>query len=74
MFREATQAEVKVYNKVNAIVNAMDEMEFENFLEVISLRVYDYTYSKSIYNRAYRLAKKYGLTLKEAETWYCLDD
>lgn len=73
VIREATNEEVKVYNKVEAIVANMTEEEFENFVEVISKRVFDYKYDKAVYNKAYRLAKKYGITLNEAETWYCID-
>lgn len=71
--REATKEEVKVFNKVEAIIANMTEEEFENFVEVISKRVFDYKSDKAVYNKAYRLAKKYGITLNEAETWYCID-
>lgn len=71
--REATNEEVKVYNKVEAIIANMTEEEFENFVEVIGKRVFDYKCDKAVYNKAYRLAKKYEITLNEAETWYCID-
>lgn len=74
IWTEATNEEVKVYNKVEAVVKEMTDEEFENFVEVISLRVFDYKSDKAIYNKAYRLAKKFGLTLNEAETWYCIDE
>ena len=71
--REATTEEIKVYNKVNEIVNAMEDEEFDQFVEIISERVFDWENDKKVYNRAYRTAKKYGLTLNEAITWYCMD-
>lgn len=71
--REATKEEVKVYNKVEAIIANMTEEEFNHFVETIGERVFDYKYDKAVYNKAYRLAKKYGITLNEAETWYCID-
>lgn len=71
--REATTEEIKVYNKVNEIVNAMEDEEFDQFVEIISERVFDWENDKKVYNKAYRTAKKYGLTLNEAITWYCMD-
>ena len=72
--REATKEEIKVYNKVEEVIRLMDEEEFEKFIEVISARVFDYKNQKSVYNKAYRMAKKYGFTLNEVETWYCMDE
>jgi len=72
--REATKEEIKVYNKVEEVVRSMNDDEFGKFVEVISERVFDYKNQKSIYNKAYRTAKKYGLTLDEVETWYCIDE
>ena len=74
MFREATKEEMKKYNKVEAVVKAMTDDEFDKFVEVIGERVFDWTSNKAVYNKAYRLAKKYGLTMEEVETWYCIDD
>ena len=74
MVREATKEEIKMYNKVEEVIKTMTEEEFENFVEVISKRVFDYKNEKAVYNKAYRLVKKYGLTMKEAENWYCIDE
>lgn len=72
--REATKEEIKVYNKVEEVIRSMNDEEFDKFIETISARVFDYKNQKSIYNKAYRTAKKYGLTLAEVETWYCMDE
>lgn len=72
--REATKEEIKVYNKVKEVVCSMNDDELDKFIEAIGARVFDYKNQKSIYNRAYRTVKKYGLTLDEAETWYCMDE
>ena len=71
--RECTNKEIEIYNKVEKVVKTMTNDEFTTFIDVISKRVFDYTANKSIYNKAYRMAKKYGLVLNEVETWYCID-
>lgn len=71
--REATDEEMRIYNKVNEITEQMDDEEFEQFLETVSERVFDWEHDKKVYNRAYRAAKKLGLTVVEVETWYCID-
>ena len=74
--RKATDAEMDIFNRVETVFIEMDEDEAEHFTETISDRVFktfDRATDKAIYNRVYRLAKKYGFTVAELETWYCID-
>lgn len=71
--RPCTEEEIRIYNKVEEVVKTMSHDEFATFIDVISLRVFDYKSDKSIYNRAWRMARKYGLKLSETEIWYCID-
>ena len=71
--REATSEEMAIYNKVEEVVNNLSDEEAERFTEIVSDRVWDYTTSKTIYNKVYNLGKKYGFTVAELETWYCID-
>lgn len=71
--REATSEEVAIYNKIEAILDTLTEEEQNTFIETVGDRVFDYTHSKAIYNKCYRLAKKYNVTVDELETWYCID-
>ena len=74
--RKATDAEMDIFNKVESVFIEMDEDEAEHFTETISdriFRTFDSATDKAIYNRVYRLGKKYGFTVAELETWYCID-
>lgn len=76
LIREATDAEMAIFNRVEAVLDTMDEDEAEHFIETVSDRVFrtfDKATDKAIYNRVYRLGKKYGFTVEELETWYCID-
>lgn len=76
LIREATAEEMTIFNRVEAVTKTMTEEEFEHFYETIGDKVFhtivDAPY-KTIYNRVYRLGKKYGFTVDELETWYCID-
>lgn len=71
--REANAEEMAIFNRVEAITETMTEDEYEHFRETIGDRVFDWKREKAIYNRVYRLGKKYGFTVDELETWYCID-
>ena len=71
--REATVEEVKVYNKVEEVLNTLTDEEYEKVIETVSERVFGMDNNKTTYNKVYRLAKKYGFTVEEMETWYCID-
>ncbi len=76
LIREATNEEMAIYEKVETILDTLTEEEEEDFIETVSNRVFrtfDKTTDKAIYNKVYRLGKKYGLTVEELETWYCID-
>ena len=60
----------KIYNKVQAVVNNMTDNEADTFIETIGNRLFSFPTNKTAYNKAWRIARKYGLTLAEAETWY----
>ena len=74
--REATAEEMEIFNRVEAVTKTMDDDEYEHFYETIGDKVF-YTIVKvpykTIYQRVYRLGKKYGFTVDELETWYCMD-
>lgn len=76
LIREATDAEMVIFNRVEAVLNTLTEEEEARFIETVGDRVFrtfDKATDKVIYNRVYRLGKKYGFTVEELETWYCID-
>ena len=76
LIREATDAEMVIFNRVEAVLNTLTEEEEARFIETVGDRVFrtfDEATDKAIYNRVYRLGKKYGFTVEELETWYCID-
>lgn len=73
LIREATNEEMEIFNRVEAVTKEMDDDEYERFYETIGDRVFDWKREKAIYQRVYRLGKKYGFTVDELETWYCMD-
>ena len=76
LIREATTEEMAIYEKVETILDTLSEEEEENFIETVGNRIFrtfDEATDKAIYNKVYRLGKKYGLTVEELETWYCID-
>lgn len=76
LIREATTEEMVIYEKVESILDTLSEEEEEQFVETVGDRVFrtfEEATDKAIYNKLYRLAKKYGLTVEECETWYCID-
>ena len=73
LIREANAEEMAIFNRVEAVTKEMDDDEYEHFYETIADRVFDWKREKAIYQRVYRLGKKYGFTVDELETWYCID-
>ena len=73
LISEATNEEMAIFNRVEAVLNTLTEEEEARFIETVGDRVFDYKRDKAIYNRVYRLGKKYGFTVDELETWYCID-
>ena len=76
LIREATNEEMAIFNRVEAVLNTLTEEEEAHFIETVGDRVFrtfDKATDKAIYNRVYRLGKKYGFTVDELETWYCID-
>ena len=74
--REATREEMHIYYRVEEVLDTLDESEVERFTEIVSNRVFQTIADespKAIYQRIYRLGKKYGFTVDELETWYCID-
>ena len=71
LIREATDAEMVIFNRVEAVLNTLTEEEEARFIETVGDRVFrtfDKATDKAIYNRVYRLGKKYGFTVEELET------
>lgn len=76
LIREATAEEMAIYNRVEAVLDTLTDEETTNFIETVGDRVFrtfDKATDKAIYQRVYRLGKKYGFTVDELETWYCID-
>ena len=76
LIREATETEMAIFNRVEAVLNTLTEEEEAHFIETVGDRIFrtvDKATDKAIYNRVYRLGKKYGFTVEELETWYCID-
>ena len=74
LIREATAEEMAIFNRVNEVVNNLDDEKAERFIEIVGDRVFEaWTGDRNIYQRVYRLGKKYGFTVEELETWYCID-
>ena len=76
LIREATDAEMTIFNRVETVLNTLTEEEEAHFIETVGdriFRTFDKATDKAIYNRVYRLGKKYGFTVEELETWYCID-
>lgn len=76
LIREATNEEMAIFNRVEAVLDTLSEEEETRFVETVGDRVFrtfDKATDKAIYNRVYRLGKKYGFTVEELETWYCID-
>ena len=76
LIREATDAEMAIYNRVEKVLDTMTKEEEAHFIETVGDRVFrtfDKAKDKAIYNRVYRLGKRYGFTVEELETWYCID-
>ncbi len=76
LIREATETEMAIFNRVETVLNTLTEEEETRFIETVGDRVFrtfDKATDKAIYNRVYRLGKKYGFTVEELETWYCID-
>lgn len=74
--REATREEMHIFYRVESVLESLDESEVERFTEIVSNRVFQTVLDespKAIYQRVYRLGKKYGFTVAELETWYCID-
>lgn len=76
LIREATNEEMAIFNRVEAVLDTLTEEQEAHFIETVGDRVFrtfDKATDKAIYNRVYRLGKKYGFTVEELETWYCID-
>jgi hypothetical protein len=74
--REATTEEIAVYEIVNKYMMEISDEEYETALEKIADYVYEWQTAerKKFYNRLRGLAKKIGVSVKDLETWYCIDD
>ena len=76
LIRPATTEEMAIYHRVEALLDTLTDEEVTNFIETVSNRVFrtfDKATDRAIYQRVYRKKKKYGFTVDELETWYCID-
>lgn len=74
--REATAEEIAVYEIVNKYIMEISDEEWQKNLEKIADYVYEWKAAerKKFYNRLRGLAKRIGVSVKDLETWYCIDD
>ena len=72
--RMATAAEIEAFEKVEAILLAMDEDKAEAIIEQISNYVFAIANEKEEYQRLRRVGRKLGLTVKELTTWFACDE
>lgn len=73
--RLATPEEAHNYHIVESIMNAMDDEAFNTALEIISAYVFSFRKERKIaYSRAYRLAKRLGVTVRMLDDWYNVDE
>lgn len=76
LIREATDEEMAIYEAVNEVFYNLDDDEAERFTETVSnivFKTFDKATDRAYYQRAYRLGKKYGFTVNDLFTWYCID-
>ena len=66
---QTNEAIVKAYNKVDELMNTLTDDEADELIEAMSACVWN---DKDT-TEAKELIEGYGLTLKEAEIWYCHD-
>lgn len=67
--------DVKKWNEVNDCLLNLDDDTYTKYTDAISDYVWNYETSetKKLYNRVYRIAKKFGFTVSELEMWYCCE-
>ena len=70
--RYATEEEVATFKKIEALLTDDD---FEIAIDIIGDFACAYGQERrKAYNKAYRLAKKLGVTVEELEIWYFIDN
>ena len=73
--RPATAEEIEIYERVDAMMVAMPDDEFDTVLDIVNEFAFAYgAERRKAYNKIYRLAKKLALTVKELETWYWVEE
>lgn len=74
--REATKEEIANYNAIEAIIETLNDEEFEQMVETVGDYVFNIESGKEtkrLYNKVYRLANKLNTTVKALVDWYCID-
>lgn len=67
---------VKSYNKVKKIVDTLTDKQFDELYTAIGDYVwgFDMNANKADFQTAKAIIKRYGLTYKQAEIYYCHDE
>ena len=69
--RPATVEEIAIFNKIEALLT---DDNFDTVLDIVNEFAFAYGQERrKAYNKAYRLGKKLGVTVKELETWYWVE-
>lgn len=75
LVRYATPEEIIQFEKVDALLNKVDEFWFDDIVVALSNYMFEYRpkATRKYYQRVYRQAKKLGVSTKELITWYCVE-
>lgn len=69
--REATAEEIRDYELIEKLTADIDDEEFSAVVDILSKYFFNYgAERKAAYPKAYRFAKKLGVTVKALENWY----
>lgn len=72
--RTATATEVETFEKVDAILLAMDDDKAEAIIDVISDYVFAITDREAAYEQVRRAGEELGLTVEELTTWFSCEE
>jgi hypothetical protein len=72
--RTATAAEIETFEKVEAILLAMDDDKAEAIIDVISDYVFSITDREAAYKQVRRAGEELGLTVEELTTWFACEE
>lgn len=78
LVRPATADEINSYDRIQAILDTLDDEIVSEIIDkvgelVFYCKPFAKTPRSTLYSRVYRLAKRYGVTVHDFTTWYCID-